>query len=105
MPVFRLTQKLFFPPADYAEPDGLLAVGGDLSVERLLLAYQKGIFPWYSERMPILWWTPDPRLVLFPEELRISRSLARVLRKGVFQVTLDRSQVRVLSRMSVPQHG
>lgn len=98
MPVFRLTKTLVFPPADYAEPDGLLAVGGDLSSERILLAYQLGIFPWYSEHMPILWWTPDPRLVLFPEELRISRSLARALRKGIFQVTVDRAFREVMIR-------
>ncbi len=104
MPVFRLTKTLVFPPADYAEPDGLLAVGGDLSSERILLAYQLGIFPWYSEHMPILWWTPDPRLVLFPDELRISRSLARVLRKGIFQVTVDRAFREVMLRCaSVPR--
>lgn len=90
MPVFRLTKALAFPPVHYAEPDGLLAVGGDLSPERLLLAYKQGIFPWYSEGYPILWWSPDPRMVLFPGEIRVSRSLTRVVRKKRFQITFDR---------------
>ncbi len=96
MPVFRLTHKLIFPPAHYADPDGLLAVGGDLSPERLLLAYQQGIFPWYSANTPILWWSPDPRLVLFPDELKVSKSLQRVLKKGVFKVTVDRAFLDVI---------
>jgi leucyl/phenylalanyl-tRNA---protein transferase len=89
MPIFRLTEQLRFPPPDYADPDGLLAVGGDLSPERLLLAYSMGIFPWYGEETPILWWSPHPRLVLFPDELKVSRSLQRVIRKSIFQVTVD----------------
>ncbi len=96
MPVFRLTHKLIFPPAHHADPDGLLAVGGDLSPERLLLAYQQGIFPWYSANMPILWWSPDPRLVLFPDELKVSKSLHRALKKGVFKVTADRAFLEVI---------
>jgi leucyl/phenylalanyl-tRNA--protein transferase len=75
----------------------LLAVGGDLSPERLLLAYRMGIFPWYGKGLPILWWSPDPRLVLFPDELRISRSLRRVVAKGTFRVTVDRSFARVIA--------
>lgn len=78
-----------FPPARLADANGLLAVGGDLCVERLLAAYRAGIFPWYAEGDPILWWSPDPRLVLFPGDLRISRRLGRVLRKKPFQVTMD----------------
>ncbi|MDA8241452.1 MAG: leucyl/phenylalanyl-tRNA--protein transferase [Nitrospiraceae bacterium] len=89
MPVFRLPDEIVFPSPDLAEEDGLLAVGGDLGVERLLLAYSMGIFPWYSEGSPILWWSPDPRLVLFPEELKISRSLRQTLKKGIFGVTFD----------------
>lgn len=96
MPVFRLTKAILFPPCHYAEPDGLLAVGGDLSLERLLLAYSEGIFPWYSEETPILWWSPDPRLVLFPDELKIAASLQRVIKKGLFQVTLDRAFRQVM---------
>lgn len=91
MPIYRLSEALAFPPCHYAEPDGLLAVGGDLSPERLLLAYRMGIFPWYSDSTPILWWSPDPRLVLFPGELHVSKSLQRILKKQVYRVTFDRS--------------
>ncbi len=89
MPVYRLSKKLLFPPAELADDDGLIAVGGDLSVERLVLAYSMGIFPWYSDDQPILWWSPDPRLVLFPEELKLSRNLRQTMRKGVFRVTTN----------------
>lgn len=80
-----------FPPVEQAllDPDGLLAVGGDLSPQRLLNAYQHGIFPWYTEGEPILWWSPDPRCVLFPEKLKISRSLRKTLRKQLFEVRMD----------------
>lgn len=96
MTVFRLSQALIFPPPAYADPDGLLAVGGDLSPARLLLAYRMGIFPWYSEGTPILWWSPDPRLVLLPDEFRISKSLKRVIKKGIFRVTADRAFPKVI---------
>jgi leucyl/phenylalanyl-tRNA--protein transferase len=89
MPVFLLSSELLFPQPELAEEDGLLAVGGDLSEERILLAYSMGIFPWYSQGSPILWWSPDPRLVLLPEELRISRSLRQTIGKGIFRVTVD----------------
>jgi leucyl/phenylalanyl-tRNA--protein transferase len=89
MPVFRLTEKLLFPPVHLSTPEGLLAVGGDLSVQRLLLAYRSGIFPWYSESEPLLWWAPDPRSVLFPNELKISRSLKKVLRQKKYTVRMD----------------
>jgi leucyl/phenylalanyl-tRNA---protein transferase len=89
MPIFRLSKDVIFPPPELAGPEGLLAVGGDLSPERLLLAYKTGIFPWYADDDPILWWSPDPRLVLYLDELKISRSLARTLRRGKFQVTFD----------------
>ena len=89
MPVFPLTSQLKFPPVELAEPDGLLAIGGDLSQERLLLAYRSGIFPWYNHD-PILWWSPDPRFVLFPEELKISASMRQILRKNIFDVTINR---------------
>jgi len=80
-----------FPPVEQAlaEPDGLLCAGGDLSSARLLEAYRRGIFPWYSSGQPILWWSPDPRAVLRPEALRVSRSLARTLRRGALRTTLD----------------
>ncbi|MBS1600140.1 MAG: leucyl/phenylalanyl-tRNA--protein transferase [Bacteroidetes bacterium] len=89
MPLFALDKNLVFPPVHLAEPDGLLAVGGDLSTERLLLAYRSGIFPWY-EREHILWWCPDPRFVLFPEELKISNSMQQVIRKNVFEFTINK---------------
>ncbi len=90
MPVFRLVKKPLFPPVAWSETNGLLAVGGDLSPERLLAAYAQGIFPWVGETDPILWWSPDPRLVLFPNRLHISRSMRHVLKQGNFQVTYDR---------------
>ena len=89
MPVFQLTDKLTFPPAELAEKNGLLAIGGDLSPERLLLAYRNGIFPWYSEGDPILWWSPSPRLVIFPNEFKIPKRLSRLMRQKSFTVTMD----------------
>ncbi|OGQ88470.1 MAG: leucyl/phenylalanyl-tRNA--protein transferase [Deltaproteobacteria bacterium RIFOXYD12_FULL_56_24] len=89
MPVFQLSDSLLFPPPALARDDGLLAVGGDLSVPRLLQAYRQGIFPWYSPGEPILWWSPDPRLVLIPEEFHLARRLARTIRQQVFSLTFD----------------
>lgn len=90
MPIFRLVDDLVFPPPDYADPSGLIAVGGDLSSERLIEAYRAGIFPWYADDQPILWWSPDPRFVLELDQFKISRSLAKTLRRGTFKVTFDR---------------
>lgn len=89
MPVFRLTDEIIFPPPELADEDGLIAVGGDLSQERLLYAYSLGIFPWYSQDSPILWWSPDPRLVLFPGDLKVSRSLRQTIRKSVYHISMD----------------
>lgn len=89
MPVYQLSEDLNFPPPYLASKSGLLAVGGDLSRKRLVLAYSMGIFPWYSAGEPILWWSPNPRLVLYPDELKVSRSLAKVIKKQVFNVTMD----------------
>ncbi len=106
MPIYRLINDLIFPPPEDAGPDGLLAVGGDLSSKRLLLAYQLGIFPWYSEGQPLLWWSPDPRLVLDPEEFHVSRRLRQVLNKGVFTVTFDEAFESVIRACaSVPREG
>lgn len=96
MPIFQLSDKASFPPPHFSEGDGLLAVGGDLSEERLVKAYYMGIFPWYSDPDPILWWSPDPRLVLFPSELRVSRRLRRTIRRGTFRVTMDTAFEQVI---------
>lgn len=96
MPVYRLGAELVFPPAEASDPSGLLALGGDLSPERLLLAYSEGIFPWYSAGQPILWHSPDPRCVLAPSELRVSRSLDKTLRRGRFEVRLDTAFAEVI---------
>jgi leucyl/phenylalanyl-tRNA--protein transferase len=96
MPLFALDQDLIFPPVSLAEPDGLLAIGGDLSQERLLLAYRSGIFPWY-EGSHILWWSPDPRFVLFPGELKVSKSMQQLIRKGQFHFTVDKAFDEVIA--------
>lgn len=94
-----------FPDAGLAltEPDGLLAAGGDLSPERLLTAYRNGIFPWYSDGQPILWWSPDPRTVLFPEQPKISRSLRKVLRQARFELSYDREFEQVINACAAPR--
>jgi leucyl/phenylalanyl-tRNA--protein transferase len=97
MPVYRLSRKLVFPSPHLASHEGLLAVGGDLSIKRLLLAYRLGIFPWYSEGEPILWWSPEPRLVLYPDELKISRSLNKVIKRCAFRVTMDQAFEEVIT--------
>jgi leucyl/phenylalanyl-tRNA--protein transferase len=89
MPLFRLSEKLEFPPAWLARSDGLLCIGGDLSSKRVLLAYEKGIFPWFSENEPLLWWSPDPRLVLFPENIHISKSLKKKIKRSPFDIKID----------------
>ncbi|KWT81173.1 leucyl/phenylalanyl-tRNA--protein transferase [Candidatus Magnetominusculus xianensis] len=96
MPVFELSEELLFPPPELAEDDGLLAIGGDLSLERLIVAYQMGIFPWYMDYHPILWWSPDPRLVLFPCEFVLSRSMRQTINKKLFEITFDRAFVDVM---------
>jgi len=95
MPVYMLDKRLVFPPPERAE-DGLLAIGGDLSVARLLLAYRSGIFPWYNEGDPILWHSPDPRAILTAESLRVSKRLARTLRQGVFETRYDTAFEQVI---------
>jgi leucyl/phenylalanyl-tRNA--protein transferase len=106
VPIHRLGRSHAFPDPAQAEPDGLLAVGGDLSPGRLLAAYAQGIFPWFDDRSPILWWSPDPRLVLFPGELHVSRSLARTLRRGTYRVSADEAFERVIRRCAEkPRRG
>lgn len=106
MPIFRLSDEPVFPPQEYAEEGGLLAVGGDLTPRRLLLAYSMGIFPWFGEGEPILWWCPDPRCILEPASLRVSRSLAKDLRRGRFRVTFDQDFPGVIRACAeVPRKG
>src|SRR5574339_605101 len=108
MPLFVLEKELSFPPVHLAEPDGLLAVGGDLSVDRLLVAYSHGIFPWY-EGKHILWWSPDPRFVLFPEEIKISKSMKQLLKQNAFNFTVNQAFEQVISNCKTirrkGQHG
>jgi leucyl/phenylalanyl-tRNA--protein transferase len=99
--IFRLDERIVFPDTSLADEDGLLAIGGDLSVERLLLAYQNGIFPWYSVETPILWYSPHERFVLFPDELKISKSMKQVLRSGRFSITYNQCFEQVIEACSV----
>jgi leucyl/phenylalanyl-tRNA---protein transferase len=97
MPIFHLPLNPVFPDPEAAEPAGLLAVGGDLNPERLIAAYSKGIFPWYTEETPILWWSPDPRPILLPEELHLSRSLRKTINSDRFSVTIDQDFTSVIN--------
>ncbi|MCO5949927.1 leucyl/phenylalanyl-tRNA--protein transferase [Mucilaginibacter flavidus] len=104
--IFRLDERLLFPNPALAEDDGLLAIGGDLSTERLMLAYQNGIFPWYSEDEPILWFSPHERFVLYPDELKVSKSMQRVLKSGKFSITINNAFEAVIAACSkAPRPG
>jgi leucyl/phenylalanyl-tRNA--protein transferase len=105
MPVYRLPDEILFPPVERAIRSGLLAVGGDLSPGRLLAAYREGIFPWYLAGEPILWWSPDPRFVLFPPELRISRSMRQFLKKESIRITFDQDFAAVIAACQGPRPG
>lgn len=94
--MFLLNKEIFFPPVEMSNEDGLLAIGGDLSSERLLLAYQKGIFPWYNEGEPICWWSPNPRFVLYPAELKVSSSMNTILNNGKYRFTINRVFTEVI---------
>jgi leucyl/phenylalanyl-tRNA--protein transferase len=98
--IYFLTDLPEFPPADYANSDGLLAVGGDLSPERLLRAYNSGIFPWFNDDSLILWWSPDPRMILFPEKIRISKSMRQILSGMRFTLTRNRCFKEVMEACS-----
>ena len=104
-----LTQKIEFPNVSEASVDGLLAVGGDLSPERLLYAYQNGVFPWFEHAEPILWWSPDPRFVLFPKDLKVSKSMKQLLKKNLFEVTENKAFKKVIENCAKAkregQHG
>lgn len=95
--MYYLFKDLFFPPVSEANEDGILAIGGDLSSERLELAYKSGIFPWFNEGEPILWWSPDPRMVLFLDELIVSKSMRNILNRNQFKVTFNHNFAAVIS--------
>lgn len=104
--MYLLNKDLYFPPLETAGEDGLLAIGGDLSTERLLLAYRSGIFPWFNEDEPIYWWSPDPRFVLYPAELKVSSSMKTVLQNGKFRFTTNRAFEQVIQNCkTVSRHG
>ncbi|MBU3191699.1 leucyl/phenylalanyl-tRNA--protein transferase [Clostridium bowmanii] len=100
MPIYRLSNDILFPDPSLAEEDGLLALDGDLSPERLILAYSNGIFPWFSEDEPILWWSPDPRFVIYPKDVRISHSMKKLLKKNKYRVSFDTCFRDVISNCS-----
>ncbi|MDP2068734.1 MAG: leucyl/phenylalanyl-tRNA--protein transferase [Lutibacter sp.] len=95
--MYLLSKDLVFPSVNLADKNGLLAIGGDLSAERLLLAYKSGIFPWYNPREPIIWYSPDPRMVLFPKNLKISKSMKQIIRKNQFRATFNQNFSEVIS--------
>ncbi|MCF6223991.1 MAG: leucyl/phenylalanyl-tRNA--protein transferase [Flavobacteriaceae bacterium] len=92
-----LGKEIVFPNVALATPEGIVAIGGDLSTERLILAYKSGIFPWYNQGEPIIWYSPNPRMVLFPERLKISKSMRKILREGAFQITFNKNFKEVIS--------
>ena len=95
--MYVLTQELFFPPVSNANLDGILAIGGDLSTQRLLLAYQSGIFPWFEDDEPIIWWSPNPRMVLFLDELVVSKSMRNILNRNILRLTFNQNFREVIS--------
>ena len=97
MAVFRLNNEIVFPNPELSEEDGLLAIGGDLSVERLILAYCNGIFPWYNPGEEILWWCPKPRFIIYPSKIKISNSMKKILKKNQFKITFDNDFAAVIS--------
>lgn len=107
MPVYQLDPYyMAFPPADHANDDGLLAVGGELREDWLLMAYEHGIFPWFNEGEPILWWSPDPRFVLMPEEVKVQKSMRAVINSGKFRFAMDTAFEQVIDHCAdIPRHG
>lgn len=105
MPVFQLPDEIIFPHASQAEEDGLLAIGGDLSPRRILSAYVNGIFPWYNPDEPILWWSPNPRCVLYPDKLKVSKSLAAVIKKNLFQIKFDTNFLDVIKNCAAAKRA
>ncbi len=105
MEITYLADDIPFPDPAYADKSGLIAVGGSLTIPRLIEAYSKGIFPWYSEGDPVLWWSPDPRVLLFPENLHVSRKMKILLRKGIFRVTVNSEFDRVIEMCGMPRRN
>lgn len=103
MPIYRLIDLPIFPPPEEFDESGIVAVEGDLSPKRLLVAYRSGIFPWYSEGEPIIWWSPDPRLVLDPTQVRITRSLKKTFRRGHFEIRMDTDYASVIAACGAPR--
>lgn len=104
--MYFLSRELYFPPVDEASPEGIVAIGGDLSTERLLLAYQSGIFPWFEDDEPILWWSPPERMVLFFDELKISKSMRNVMNRGTFSVSFNLAFEEVIANCrDIKRHG
>ncbi|MCH2043093.1 MAG: leucyl/phenylalanyl-tRNA--protein transferase [Saprospiraceae bacterium] len=104
--MYWLDKHLIFPHPQYADAEGLLAIGGDLSLSRLLLAYENGIFPWFNEGDPILWWSPDPRFILYPSSVKVSKSMKRIVRKRYFEIRYDTAFIQVLDACaSIPRRG
>lgn len=91
LPIYLLDFEMYFPPVDQASREGILAIGGDLSSERLMLAYQSGIFPWFNAAEPIIWWSPNTRMVLFPDELKVSKSMKKIIDKKIFKITYNQN--------------
>ena len=96
--MYLLSKEIIFPPIHLANEDGILAIGGDLSTERLLLAYKNGIFPWFNEGEPIIWYSPNPRMVLFPKNLKISKSMQQIIRKNEFKITFNQNFSEVIRK-------
>ncbi|MBN1798552.1 MAG: leucyl/phenylalanyl-tRNA--protein transferase [Spirochaetales bacterium] len=103
MPIFPVGKDIVFPPVQLATKEGIIAVGGDLSVPRLLSAYKQGIFPWYSPPDPILWWSPDPRMIMFPHEARVSKSMEKIIKKNVFSFSCDQNFKEVMLGCRCPR--
>jgi len=102
---FQTDNDYFFPPVEDASPEGLLAIGGDLSVPRLLQAYRQGIFPWYNPGQPVLWWAPDPRMVLYLNDFKISRSLRKSIKHRAYEITLDKAFAEVMHGCAMPRRN
>jgi len=96
-----ITESLWFPNPEEASEEGLLAIGGDLSIERLLLAYRSGIFPWYEDGQPIMWWSPEPRMVLFPSNFKVSKSLQKIIANNKFRITFDTCFSEIIKNCSI----